>query len=175
MTKQLGSDPDWSEIKLYDGKRFFDDRCKVAPTICAWIKSRKEIMGQFDTADTHHVSIPREVGFFKLVPGTHLKAHTGPVNFHLYCHLGMIVPPGPKLRVGNVTTGWEEGKTLCFDDSYDHEAWHPGHESGNFTRYVMMATLLHPDLGEPDMTGKFNPENMKKQQEKEGMTVMTVR
>merc|ERR1711865_525913 len=80
-------------------------------------------------------------------PGTILKPHTGPVNFHLYCHLGLVTPPGAKIRVGSgKAREWEEGKALCFDDSYDHEAWHDGTEP----RYVLMITLWHPDLGTPD-------------------------
>lgn len=63
-------------------------------------------------------------------PGTRLKAHWGPVNWRLYCHLGLIAPGGADLRVGNEPPrSWQEGKTLCFDDSYVHEAWNNGSEA----------------------------------------------
>merc|ERR1739848_55931 len=97
-------------------------------------------------AKSHNVQMPKEAGYFRLRPGTHLKPHTGPVNFHLYCHLGLIVPKGPRLRVGSgKPRKWEEGKAICFDDSYVHEAWHDGTED----RYVLMVTFWHPDLGTP--------------------------
>ena len=48
------------------------------------------------------------------------------------------------MRVGKgERVEWKEGKALCFDDSYVHEAGHEGTED----RYVLIVTLLHPDLG----------------------------
>ena len=38
--------------------------------------------------------------FSRLVGGTHLSAHCGPSNFRLRCHLGLVVPEGLKIRVG---------------------------------------------------------------------------
>lgn len=144
----------WGEQKLYDGKSW-KPVCNVANKSCELLKTRPELMGTFPAAHSHNVHLPKETGYFRLRPGTHLKPHTGPVNFHLYCHLGLIVPKGPKLQVGKgKPREWEEGKAICFDDSYVHEAWHEGTED----RYVLMVTFWHPDLGTPAMDGKSSTE-----------------
>ena len=59
-------------------------------------------------------------------PGMRLRPHRGPYNGLLRYHLGLIVPDGGKtsgLRVGDVQCRWQIGKSLVFDDTYDHEAW----------------------------------------------------
>lgn len=135
----------WGEQKLFDGKTW-KAVCKVAKQSCELLKTRPELMGTFPAEKSHNVHLPKETGYFRLRPGTNLKPHTGPVNFHLYCHLGLIVPEGPRLKVGSgPARKWEEGKATCFDDSYVHEAWHEGTED----RYVLMVTFWHPDLGTP--------------------------
>jgi len=135
----------WGEQKLFDGKTW-KPVCKVAKKTCELLETRPELMGTFPAEKSHNVHLPKETGYFRLRPGTNLKPHTGPVNFHLYCHLGLIVPEGPRLKVGSSEPRkWEEGKAICFDDSYVHEAWHEGTED----RYVLMVTFWHPDLGTP--------------------------
>jgi hypothetical protein len=112
----------WGEQKLYDGKTW-KQVCRVAVETCELLKTRPELMGTFPADKTHNVHLPKETGYFMLRPGTNLKAHTGPVNFHLYCHLGLIVPEGPQLKVGDgPPRKWQEGKAICFDDSFVHEA-----------------------------------------------------
>ncbi len=65
-------------------------------------------------------------GFSSLAPGTHIAPHTGYTTAVLRCHLGLIVPEGCKMRVGSEVRQWEEGKTLVFDDTVEHEVWHNG-------------------------------------------------
>lgn len=63
-------------------------------------------------------------GFSRLVPGSHIAPHHGECGAILRMHLGLTVPEsGCSLRVGNVTTGWQEGKTLLFDDTMEHESF----------------------------------------------------
>ena len=145
----LISSGSWGELKLFDGKEWKQPCRDVTPRTCALLQQRPELVGSFPAEHTHHVRLPKEASYFRLTPGARLKPHTGPVNFHLYCHLGLDVPEGPQLRVGGETRLWEEGRALCFDDSFDHEAWHDGSEP----RYVLMVTFWHPDLGEPGPAG----------------------
>ena len=48
--------------------------------------------------------VPGQVTIFRLAPGAHLRAHTGPTNLRLTAHLGLIVPDGPRIIVANTTT-----------------------------------------------------------------------
>merc|ERR1719272_20392 len=65
-----------------------------------------------------------EIIFSCLQPGSHLKPHCASSNMRLTCHLGLEVPEGCTIRVGQETRTWQEGECLWFDDSYEHEVWH---------------------------------------------------
>lgn len=65
-------------------------------------------------------------GFSLLQPGTHIVPHKGYSGAVLRCHLGLVVPPGCEMRVGEEIRTWEEGRCLVFDDTVEHEVWHRG-------------------------------------------------
>jgi beta-hydroxylase len=80
-------------------------------------------------------------GFSRLEPGTHIKPHVGYTNAVLRCHLPLIVPEGDcKLRVGDETRSWEEGKCLVFDDTTEHEAWNRTDK----VRVVLLLDVMRP-------------------------------
>jgi aspartyl/asparaginyl beta-hydroxylase (cupin superfamily) len=85
---------------------------------------------------------PRQAMFTKLSPGAHITPHTGGVNVVLTCHLGLIIPEGCSIRVGDETRGWTPGRCMVFDDSFIHEAKNEGTE----TRIVLLWDIWHPDL-----------------------------
>ena len=66
-------------------------------------------------------------GFFSILgPGKRLPAHHGPYRGVLRHHLALIVPEPAEacgIRVGDQTRHWTEGRSLVFDDTYEHEAW----------------------------------------------------
>ncbi len=68
-----------------------------------------------------------KTAFFSILsPKKHIPPHRGVYNGVLRYHLGLIVPE-PKencrIRIGNEIRHWEEGKSLIFDDTYEHEVW----------------------------------------------------
>jgi len=135
----------WTEINFLQSKRW-SQLCLHVPKTCAWLQSRSELTGQFPAQHTAMVDLPRSAGIFRMLPGTRLHPHTGPVNFHLLVHIGISVPQGPWIQVGNTPRRkWVEGKSIIFDDSYVHEAGHDGLQP----RYVLFASIYHPDLGQP--------------------------
>jgi len=82
-----------------------------------------------------------------LVPGTIIRPHHGPTNTRMRCHLGIRIPDGCYIRAGDPAEPsnlrqWEEGKVLCFDDSYRHEVWHEGTEK----RVILCVDVWHPDM-----------------------------
>jgi aspartyl/asparaginyl beta-hydroxylase (cupin superfamily) len=80
--------------------------------------------------------------FSILAPGKHIPEHRGPYNGVLRYHLGLIVPEPEmcRIRVGNDTRIWYEGKSLIFDDSHLHEVWN----DSNSHRTVLFVDFLRP-------------------------------
>ncbi len=85
--------------------------------------------------------------FSVLEPGTHILPHCGPSNYRLRLHLGLVVPEGCRIRVGDQTRTWEEGKVLVLDDSFEHEVWNDGDKQ----RIVLIVDIWHPDFSEKEV------------------------
>jgi beta-hydroxylase len=68
-----------------------------------------------------------KTAFFSILsPRKHIPAHRGVFNGILRFHLGLLVPePREKcrIRIGNDFRHWTEGKSLIFDDTFNHEVW----------------------------------------------------
>jgi aspartate beta-hydroxylase len=84
-----------------------------------------------------------------LTPGAHIPPHTGVINCRLVVHLPLIVPPACGIRVGTETRGWEEGKCIVFDDTFEHEAWN----RSDRTRVVLIFDIWNPSLTEAERAG----------------------
>ncbi|CAE8687687.1 unnamed protein product, partial [Polarella glacialis] len=106
-----------------------------------------------------------DVIFSVLTPGTRLRPHCGPSNARLTCHMGIKVPKtleqGCRMRVAaEEPRGWQEGKCVVFDDSFEHEVIYDeakSHESYPGDRVVLLANFWHPDFtfkNDPDWRTK---------------------
>jgi ornithine lipid ester-linked acyl 2-hydroxylase len=81
--------------------------------------------------------------FSILSPRKHILDHRGPYKGVLRYHLGLIVPrekEACRIRVGEDIRHWEEGKSLIFDDTFNHEVWNDTDE----TRVVLFVDVLRP-------------------------------
>ena len=125
----------WTEFRLFTKGRKFIDHCALCPETTKLIES---IVG---------ASTAGSVYFAVLDPHTHLRPHWGPHNARIRCHLGLIVPPGCAIRVGEESRPWVEGKVLIFDDSFEHEVWNPSEKS----RVVLIFDIWHPQLSASDI------------------------
>jgi aspartyl/asparaginyl beta-hydroxylase (cupin superfamily) len=90
---------------------------------------------------------PVTAQFSALRAGAHIPPHCGVSNVFLTAHLGLIVPKGCRIRVGNETRYWSEGHGVVFDDSFEHEAWN----EGDSMRIVFLARFYHPALTEVEI------------------------
>ncbi|MCZ8320535.1 MAG: aspartyl/asparaginyl beta-hydroxylase domain-containing protein [Novosphingobium sp.] len=81
-----------------------------------------------------------------LLPGTHIKPHSGMLNTRLICHIPILTAPDCWLRVGSETRGWEPGVPLVFDDSIEHEAKNDGPQR----RVVLLFEIWRPEIPEED-------------------------
>ena len=87
-------------------------------------------------------------GFSVLKPGSHILPHVGYSDNVLRFHLGLIVPAGCALKVGNTVCPWLEGGCIVFDDTVEHEAWN-SHEK--ITRAILLVDFLKPKRLPPPM------------------------
>ena len=84
-----------------------------------------------------------KIYFALMRAGMHLPVHCGGANILLRMHLGIDIPEGDLgITVGGVTRTWANGKTLFFDDTFDHEAWNRSDRD----RVVLLVRLLHAEL-----------------------------
>jgi beta-hydroxylase len=85
--------------------------------------------------------------FSILSPRKHILDHRGPYKGVLRYHLGLVVPEDAescRIRVGEDIRHWEAGRSLVFDDTFNHEVWNDTDE----TRVVLFVDVLRP-LPEP--------------------------
>jgi len=83
-----------------------------------------------------------DTAFSSMGAGTHLRPHCSTDNLRVRIHLGVDIPDGCLMRVGDQTRAWEEGKCLAFEDSFEHEVWN----RSSSRRIVLIVDLWHPDL-----------------------------
>ncbi|MDE3069203.1 MAG: aspartyl/asparaginyl beta-hydroxylase domain-containing protein [Acidobacteriota bacterium] len=81
--------------------------------------------------------------FSILSPRKHIPAHRGPYKGVLRYHLGLIVPArweDCRIRVGSELRAWEAGRSMVFDDTFEHEVFNETDE----LRAVLFLDVLRP-------------------------------
>lgn len=82
--------------------------------------------------------------FFSILsPHKHIPAHRGVFKGFVRYHLGLKIPDPPsqcRIRIEQDYRQWEEGKSMFFDDTFDHEAWNDSDE----VRVVLFVDFLRP-------------------------------
>ena len=81
--------------------------------------------------------------FFSILdPGKSIPAHCGDYLGYLRYHLGLVVPKNnpPSMRVKDTIITWEEGKSILFDDSWEHEVYN----KSDGVRVVLIVDFLRP-------------------------------
>ena len=121
----------WDVFMLYELGKRVEANCALCPVTASVVEKYAAVR-----------SISNAVYFSILLPHTHVAAHRGPTNMRLRCHLGLEIPEGCRLRVGEETVNWREGKCVVFDDSFTHEVWNDSDKP----RAVLVVDVWHPDL-----------------------------
>lgn len=81
--------------------------------------------------------------FSILSPGKHIDAHRGPYRGVLRYHLGLRIPEpadAAGISVGGEVRHWAEGRSLLFDDGYEHFAWN----DTDGLRVVLFVDVIRP-------------------------------
>ncbi len=81
--------------------------------------------------------------FFSILDGgKSVPAHCGPYRGYLRYHLGLVVPEHnpPSIRIKDQHYTWEEGKSILFDDSWQHEVYNQSESD----RVVLIVDIRRP-------------------------------
>ena len=70
----------------------------------------------------------RIAGFNRQQPQTGIPRHTDGNNMWLTCQMGLHVPEGAYIEVGDEKRYWQPGECLLYDTTYEHETFNP-HET----------------------------------------------
>lgn len=85
-----------------------------------------------------------KTAFFSILsPGKYIKPHFGPYNGVLRYHLALKVPEKAadcRIRIHDQIRHWESGKSLIFDDTYNHEVRNDTDE----IRVVLFVDFVRP-------------------------------
>ena len=121
----------WEEMIFYEGGIRMERSCALFPETAAIVSRISEA-----------VMSTGVIMLSWLHPNTHIVPHCGATNSRLRVHLGIRVPDGASMRVGDKHIVWREGRCLVFDDSFEHEVWNKSSQP----RVVLLFDIVHPML-----------------------------
>ena len=132
--KDINRSDNWTSFHFFRHGQRIEENCARCPGTAALL----------DSLDLQRVpGYGPEVMFSVLRPHSKIPAHYGAVNGRLVVHLPLIVPANcGALAVTKEARGWEEGKLLIFDDTFEHEAWNDSDQ----TRVVLIFDTWNPYL-----------------------------
>jgi aspartyl/asparaginyl beta-hydroxylase (cupin superfamily) len=88
----------------------------------------------------------RGVCFARQAPGSGVQPHSDGRNFILTSHLGLKIPEGCWIQVGDERQEWQEGKLTTVDTSFSHSTGNPSESD----RHVLIIDYWHPELTEAE-------------------------
>ena len=91
----------------------------------------------------------RGVCFARQCPNSGVSSHSDGRNFILTSHLGLQIPEGCWMKVGDEKRSWTEGKLTTIDTSFTHSTGNPSEED----RHVLIIDFWHPELTEAERAG----------------------
>ncbi|KAL7485933.1 hypothetical protein ACHAW6_011528 [Cyclotella cf. meneghiniana] len=91
----------------------------------------------------------RGVCFARQATGSGVAAHSDGRNFILTAHLGLRIPDGCWIKVGDEERTWSVGKLTTLDTSFEHSTGNPTDED----RHVLIIDFWHPELSEAERAG----------------------
>jgi aspartate beta-hydroxylase len=132
--REINRSNNWTSFHFYRHGERIEENCARCPGTAALL----------DSIDLQRVpGYGPEAMFSVLRPHSRIPPHYGAVNGRLVVHLPLIVPPdcGALSAVGEAR-GWQEGRLMMFDDSFEHEAWNHSDQ----TRVVLIFDTWNPNL-----------------------------
>lgn len=109
--RKLTQDDRWKVFLFYGYGARAEDNCRQCPRTA-------EILESIPGMTTAMFSV--------LLPHKHIPAHTGPWKGVLRYHLALRTPTDEaacRIRVGESINHWRNGRSMLFDDTFEHEVW----------------------------------------------------
>lgn len=91
----------------------------------------------------------RGVCFARQTPGSGVAPHSDGRNFILTSHLGLKIPEGCWIKVGEEERSWSTGKLTTLDTSFEHSTGNPTADD----RHVLIIDFWHPELTDAEKAG----------------------
>ena len=88
----------------------------------------------------------RGVCFARQAPNSGVQPHSDGRNFILTSHLGLKIPEGCWIQVGDERQSWQEGRLTTIDTSFKHSTGNPTDRERN----VLIIDFWHPELTEAE-------------------------
>lgn len=107
--KKISKGDNWKTFAFYVFGIRLDENCERCPQT---VRALEQLPGL------------QNAWFSILAPRYHIPPHKGPTRAVVRCHLALEVPAAGEdcwLRVDEEVRGWEAGRCLLFDDTYEHE------------------------------------------------------
>ena len=100
--------PAWKTIIIKGFSGWFENNCKMLP-------KTTNLLRRYPTVSSAIISI--------IEPGCYIPPHKGKFKGILRYHLGLMVPEGQScfMKLAGEKIYWKEGKSILFDDTYEHE------------------------------------------------------
>jgi ornithine lipid ester-linked acyl 2-hydroxylase len=119
--------PNFQDISTDQYNITQDDRWKTFFFYAYGIKIEQNCLRCPETTRLIEAIPEMKTAFFSiLMPHKHIPPHCGPYKGLVRYHLGLVVPQPEencRIRVDREIRHWQEGKSLMFDDSFEHEVW----------------------------------------------------
>ena len=126
--KSLTHDDLWKVVLFYAYGERFDENCRMCPRTVEAVDAIPDMVTAM---------------FSVMLPDKHIPPHTGPWKGVLRYHLALRTPADESsagIRVGTTTRHWENGRSMIFDDTFEHEAWNKSDE----IRVVLFVDVVRP-------------------------------
>lgn len=137
--------PGFEEIQTDQQSLSNDKRWKIFPFLAYGFNVPENIRRCPKTAEAlSRIPGIKAAMFSVLQAGKVLPWHNGPYNGVLRYHLGVSVPEPEQcgIQVLETANSWVEGKSMIFDDSFQHAAWNLGDKD----RIVLFVDFERPGL-----------------------------
>ncbi|MGB6429959.1 MAG: aspartyl/asparaginyl beta-hydroxylase domain-containing protein [Candidatus Acidiferrales bacterium] len=120
----------WKTFLFYSFGNKFKENCERCPETVRLL---------------HTIPGMKSAMFSILSPHKHIPPHRGPYKGVLRYHLGLLIPQPEancRIRVGHDVACWQEGKSMIFDDSNEHEVWN---DTEGY-RVVLFVDVVRPTI-----------------------------